>query len=407
MFILNIHSSIPSYHLLNFSHSHLQYNSVNCLSPINVCLISFSHCTSTSCSSTKYILSPANNHLPPTPPYQAPYSYSFLLHMLTDRQIETVAGLCAGFSTTVITHPLDLIKVRLQLSKQPPSSQPFSLLRHVISNINDSATIAQSSQHATRSSQRFMILLRQYYRGLTPNLIGNISAWSLYFTLYAEFKSIVKTNSQTVNYFASSAMAGATTSLITNPIWVLKTRILGTSSHESRAYHSILDGVHKIWKNEGISAFWKGSIPSMFSVAQASLQFTFYDHLKNYFGNRPMNTDGTQSIQLSTSQYIYASATAKTLSMVIMYPSQMIKSRLQTYQSTSPPTGQAKVITTNGNTITGVCKDIWVHEGKLRGFYKGVGANMLRVVPATCITFVVYEKVRGQLRGDRESDNKS
>ena len=27
------------------------------------------------------------------------------------------------------------------------------------------------------------------------------------------------------------------------------------------------------------------------------------------------------------------------------------------------------------------------------GFYKGLGASLLRVTPACCITFVVYEKV--------------
>lgn len=35
---------------------------------------------------------------------------------------------------------------------------------------------------------------------------------------------------------------------------------------------------------------------------------------------------------------------------------------------------------------------IFRYEGK-RGFYKGIGPNMLRVIPATVLTFVVYENV--------------
>lgn len=33
---------------------------------------------------------------------------------------------------------------------------------------------------------------------------------------------------------------------------------------------------------------------------------------------------------------------------------------------------------------------IWKGEG-LNGFYKGLGANLVRVLPGTCITFAVYE----------------
>jgi len=44
----------------------------------------------------------------------------------------------------------------------------------------------------------------------------------------------------------------------------------------------------------------------------------------------------------------------------------------------------------------GVIKQVWRHEGFL-GFYKGLGPNLLRVVPSTCVTFLVYENVRWSL----------
>ncbi|CAH2353697.1 mitochondrial nicotinamide adenine dinucleotide transporter 2 [[Candida] railenensis] len=308
--------------------------------------------------------------------------------MVSDRQIETISGLAAGFSTTIVTHPLDLIKVRLQLSAER-SKYPFSLLKNVLSKIHETANIEyQTSKQQPKTHKRLVLpksfyTLSQYYRGIGPNLIGNISAWGLYFTLYAEFKAnLVKTDSNTVNYFASSTLAGVSTSLLTNPIWVLKTRILGSSKHDNNAYKSIFDGVKQILRTEGPKSFWKGTIPSMFSVFQASLQFTFYDHLKNYYTSTPSSTS---TYSLSTGQYIYISATSKILSMVIMYPSQMVKARLQNYHGT-------------GKTIVSVCKDIWHNEGKLKGFYKGVGANMIRVVPATCITLVVYESVKDLLK---------
>ena len=72
---------------------------------------------------------------------------------------DLIAGLSAGFCTTIVTHPLDVIKIRLQLSEH---SSLVSTIR---------------SLHGS------------YYRGIMPNLIGNISAWGLYFSLYGEFKN--------------------------------------------------------------------------------------------------------------------------------------------------------------------------------------------------------------------------
>jgi solute carrier family 25 folate transporter 32 len=39
-----------------------------------------------------------------------------------------------------------------------------------------------------------------------------------------------------------------------------------------------------------------------------------------------------------------------------------------------------------------VLRQIWKYEG-MYGFYKGILPNLLRVTPACCITFLVYEKI--------------
>lgn len=35
----------------------------------------------------------------------------------------------------------------------------------------------------------------------------------------------------------------------------------------------------------------------------------------------------------------------------------------------------------------------------MRGFYKGMAANAIRIIPGTCVTFVVYENCSWALRG--------
>ncbi|ODV79060.1 mitochondrial carrier [Suhomyces tanzawaensis NRRL Y-17324] len=303
---------------------------------------------------------------------------------LSNRQIELISGLSAGFSTTIITHPLDLIKVRLQLSTNQPG-KPFEALTNVFRKIHRDGFISSS---LIRHYKLFHIM-KQYYRGITPNLIGNISAWGLYFALYAEFKTHLRMSNETTNYFGSSMLAGISTSILTNPIWVLKTRILGTSRSQGAAYKSTVDGIRQILRDEGARSFWKGTIPSMFLVLQGSLQFTFYDHLKDFFDKRRGRADRKR--QISTQEYLYSSAISKILSMVIMYPSQIVRSRLQFHTKLG-----VKV------TISSTMRQLWENEGRIKAFYKGLSANVLRVVPATCITFLVYETVKDLLHSENE-----
>ena len=141
-------------------------------------------------------------------------------------------------------HPLDLIKIRLQLSPEI-NTKRFKSLIDVISKINTSATTDFHQYKQAHHSSGIKSAIRpyklphtvlQYYRGIGPNIGGNIVGWSLYFTLYAEFKRLIDFSSPTANYFTSSTAAGVTTGLLTNPIWVLKTRILGTTRSDTGAY---------------------------------------------------------------------------------------------------------------------------------------------------------------------------
>ncbi|KAM3122903.1 hypothetical protein ACQ2H7_003871 [Candidozyma auris] len=288
----------------------------------------------------------------------------------SSRQVEVVAGLVAGFATTLTTHPLDLIKIRLQLA-EGSSSKPFELVSRVYHDIQKSAKAGYEAHG--RRYPKVLYSLQQYYRGVGPNLIGNVSAWATYFGLYAEFKKMVATeNSQ--NYFAASSLAGVSTSLITNPIWVLKTRILSTPKSKT-SYSSTWDGIRKIYKNEGILTFWKGTIPSLFSVFQGSLQFTFYDHAKEYCHKR-------QGKELSSYQYAALSVMARTLSMIVVYPTQVIKSRLQSYNFEH-----------ESRTMLSVGRHV-LKNGGLRGFYRGLSANLIRVLPSTAVMFLSYETTK-------------
>lgn len=301
------------------------------------------------------------------------YAGSLLRRMpLSERQKEAVSGLAAGFASTVITQPLDLVKVRMQLSKQH-SSRPFALVMRVLSQISTNARNEWSSHGKSKPLARYVVA--QYYRGIGPNLMGNVSAWGLYFTLYAETKRYFTVGDGSVYYFAASATAGAMASVLTNPIWVLKTRILSTLRSEANSYRSVWDGILQIVHKEGIRTFWSGTIPSLFHVLQAGIQFTLYDHAKNYFAREG-------ELQLTFLHYLVASVMSKSVSTALLYPSQVIRSQIQSYNFTH-----------ERRSVWMVTRRIYLQE-RLGGFYKGISANIVRVLPATCITFLTYETTK-------------
>lgn len=244
-----------------------------------------------------------------------------------------------------------------------------------------------------------------FYRGLSPNLIGNSVSWALYFLWYGRIKAalgVYHGSDSGLSYydffFASGAAGmllvlieyhvlgklngcfstGAMTAVCTNPIWVIKTRMLSTASHHPGAYRSITHGTQQIYRVEGIRGFYRGLIPSLFGVSHGALQFMAYEQLKRY---RISHRGGGEN-SLSTVDYLWLSGASKVFAGSVTYPYQVVRSRLQMYEADQTYKSARDAVA-----------QIWKQEG-LVGFYKGLGPNLVRVLPSTWITFLVYEKTK-------------
>ena len=77
-----------------------------------------------------------------------------------------VAGVSGGVVSTLLLHPLDLLKIRFAVDDGQAKDRPKYLgLRHAFRTV-----FAQEG-------------FRGLYKGVTPNLAGAASAWGLYFLL--------------------------------------------------------------------------------------------------------------------------------------------------------------------------------------------------------------------------------
>jgi solute carrier family 25 (mitochondrial folate transporter), member 32 len=99
-----------------------------------------------------------------------------------------------------------------------------------------------------------------------------------------------------------------------------------------------------------------------------------FDSLCDSFLFRPVYTE----------QHDIISALAKLGALTSTYPYQVIRSRLQNARTTYPH-------------FRTCVRRKWQEEG-YKGFYRGLGTNLVRVLSGTCVTFVVYENLAWALR---------
>jgi len=302
---------------------------------------------------------------------------------LSPSSIEFAAGLSAGLTSTLAVHPLDIIKTRLQVDATSTSRLGSSLhvLRGIIHN-----------EGPTRISA--------LYRGLTPNLLGNSLGWALYFLWYRQAQNVIRsyrgyqpsTPLTSLDYLTASAASGTLGAVFTNPIWVIKTRMLSTSSSQQGAYPSMISGLRSIWHGEGYRGLFHGLVPTLAGVSHGALYFVAYEKLK---AERRRSRHNAPLTNLDT---LLTSSLSKVFAGSLTYPHQLVRARMQMYNP-----GERMARPSLG--VFGVIKQVWKQEGFL-GFYKGLGPNLLRVVPSTCVTFLVYENVRWtlpQLLGEPEA----
>ncbi|ATY66686.1 mitochondrial folate carrier [Cordyceps militaris] len=332
---------------------------------------------------------------------------------LSPAVVESIAGLSAGTIATLVVHPLDIVKTRMQSTPSPPftthhCSTPSQLtLLQVYRSVSDPLSKPPTTVRLLRSLTATPRPLASLYRGLTPNLVGNATSWASFFFFKSRFERLLARQHRhgdtttpplpsAGDYFVASALAGAATSVLTNPVWVLKTRMLSSDRGARGAYPSMSAGALSILRTEGPLGFYRGLGVSLVGVSHGAVQFAVYEPLKRAYYNRrragrgdadPAATPPPPPLRpMSPEATIVLSSAAKLVAGAATYPYQVVRSRLQNYRADER----------FGRGARGVVARIWREEG-LRGFYRGLVPGVVRVMPATWVTFLVYENVKFHL----------
>jgi primary-amine oxidase len=172
-----------------------------------------------------------------------------------------------------------------------------------------------------------------------------------YHCWYVSAQSLVSVrNEQLLIVLATGLLTGA----CTNPIWVVKTRMLERGANHPSAYKSMSFGLRHVYETRGLKGLWAGFIPSSLGVLHGAVQFSIYENMKKRRGHQVGGQD-----RLSNWEYVYMSGGSKLLAGAITYPYQPIRARMQQYNAAQQYTG-----------LLDVLQKTYKNEGLL-AFYKG------------------------------------
>jgi len=239
---------------------------------------------------------------------------------------KALAGTGASFCATVLCSPLDVAKTRIQV--QTAHGVGGGKYKGIWGAL---ATILREEG------------IRGWYHGFVPAVVSVGVFWSCYFPCYDFSKQRIATytnqpESAPLVHIAAAAAAGLFTDVVTNPLWVVRTRLatqalrvaqsIGTvdvqavvrgskasaaaasasaaaasSSEPPRViYRSMFHAFAKIYREEGFFSFFKGLSASVLGLSHIMIQFPLYEGLKTKIANR--NGDG-QMVLAAVAQCSY------------------------------------------------------------------------------------------------------
>ena len=295
------------------------------------------------------------------------------------------SGGIAGTIASCITNPLEVVKTQLQSSSTSAAAH---------------GDMAAAAGHPVAVAQRIMEKdgIFGFFRGLRPTLIGIIPARSAYFYAYEQSKRALGPllpEGSVGNALISGLSAGIAGNTLTNPIWLVKTRmqLLADASAGQRQYTSYTDVIQSIYREEGIGGFYKGMAASYWGCTEGAIQFILYEKIKGKLldqqNARRLQHGLEPTDKLPKLTYFCSAAVAKGVAAMATYPHEVARTRLreQARDGVFKYTGMWQTIGLIGK-----------EEGR-NGLYGGMSVHLAKVVPNSAIMFLTYEVVNSWLSG--------
>ncbi|OTA60736.1 succinate/fumarate mitochondrial transporter [Hypoxylon sp. EC38] len=264
-----------------------------------------------------------------------------------------IAGGGAGMMEALVCHPLDTIKVRMQLSRR--ARQPGAPKRGFL------RTGAEIVKRETPLG---------LYKGLGAVLTGIVPKMAIRFTSFEAYKQMLA-DRDTKTISGSGTMA--------DPLDVPK-------------YRNAAHALYTVVKEEGVGALYRGvSLTALRQGSNQAVNFTAYTYFKEVLLRWQEKKEGKgngTAVTLPSWQTTIIGLVSGAMGPLSNAPIDTIKTRLQKTPAEEGVSAFKRI-----STIAG---DMFRQEG-FHAFYKGITPRIMRVAPGQAVTFTVYEFLKDKL----------
>ncbi|KAF2016685.1 mitochondrial carrier [Aaosphaeria arxii CBS 175.79] len=281
----------------------------------------------------------------------------------SDNVAHALAGAGGGLLSMALTYPLITLSTRAQVESKRAQSSTLNAARRIIKREG----------------------IVGLYAGLESALFG-ISVTNFVYYYWYEWtraffeKAALKSGRAsrkltTVESMIAGAIAGSATVLLTNPIWVVNTRMTARKSESEEQVlpgakpakaPSTLGTLFSIIREEGFSRLFAGVMPALVLVINPILQYTVFEQLKNMLEKKR---------RVTPKDAFYLGALGKLLATSITYPYITVKSRMHVAGKDGP----------KDDMITSFRKII--KEEGYAGLYGGIGPKVTQSVITAAFLF--------------------
>lgn len=263
------------------------------------------------------------------------------------------SGAIAGAVARTTVAPIDRIKILMQVN-------------FVQANTIKNTSIFQSTRNILRK-EGFV----GFWKGNGINCFRVMPHTGIQFLSYDMYKNIFF-REQEINVkkrLLAGTFAGITAGTATHPIDIIRIRLQTQSN-----LNTTLGAIKHIYAEGGLRTFYKGYIPAITSLGPfIAINFATFDTLKtNLRESYPEKV-------ASPGEVLAMGAIAGLTAQTICYPLDTIRRRSEIYG-------------THYSSVFNAISTIIQKEGVV-GFYRGMLANSLKVVPNNFIRFFVFERI--------------
>lgn len=295
----------------------------------------------------------------------------------TSAAINLVAGGGAGMMEALVCHPLDTIKVRMQLSRRGKDAPRRGFIKTGVEIVTRETPLG-------------------LYKGLGAVLTGIVPKMAIRFSSFEWYKTLLAGKEGKLDggkIFIAGLAAGVTEAVaVVTPMEVIKIRL--QAQHHSMAdpldvpkYRNAAHALYTVVKEEGFGALYRGvSLTALRQGSNQAVNFTAYSYFKDELYRWQPDLDPTKP--LPGYQTTLIGLVSGAMGPLSNAPIDTIKTRLQKTPAEEGVSAWKRV-----SLIAG---DMFKQEG-FHAFYKGITPRIMRVAPGQAVTFTVYEYLKNKL----------